>query len=247
MVREKKRKRKKAKGGEPRSRSRSGETAVTLSRRTCWLVTGAVVLWVALLVSYSAWQGRPKASTVSEVLIQGKVKGLPEAPLTMLIFSDFQCGHCANFALTTARELEEEYVNTGKLRMEFKHVIVGGLASLSAAVATECAAEQNRFWDYHDLLYERLGASLDTDHLKQYAVELGLDQAAFGECLDAGKQRERVLQNTLEGRDLGITATPSFLIGDETGDEILSGDLPVSSFREVIEAALTKNMSEIGS
>ena len=152
----------------------------------------------------------------------------------MVIFSDFQCSHCAHFALTTERKLEEEYVKTGKLRMEFKHLIVGGPVSAIAAAATECAAEQGRFWDYHDLLYERQGAPLDLPHLKRYAGELGLDQAAFDACMDSSKYLEKVWEETLEGRDLGINGTPSFVIGDR----IVRGNQPLAAFREAIEAAL---------
>ena len=230
--------RKKRKRSKQGFRSRPAKSEVTLSRRTFWLVSGAVVLFMGLFIAFAAWSARPEASTVSAALIQGKAKGSPEAPVTMLIFSDFRCGHCTRFALTTARELEEEYVKTGKLRMEFKHFVVGGSVSTVAAAATECAAEQGRFWDYHDMLYEREGSPLDVPHLKQYAGELGLDQAAFEACMDSGKYLEKVRQDTQEGQSWGINGTPSFVIGGQT----LVGNVPLADFREVIEAALPADL-----
>jgi len=236
MARKKGRKRK----SEGRFRSHSAAPAATLSPKSFWLVTGAVVLFVALLAALAAWSGRPRASTVSAALIQGKAKGSPQAPVTMEVFSDFQCSHCAHFALTTERELEEEYVKAGKLRIEYKHFIVGGPDSARAALAAECAAEQGRFWDYHDLLYERQGVALDVPHLKRYAAELGLDRAAFDACMESRRYLEQVWEESLEGRNLGISGTPSFVIGDQ----VLQGDLPLSTLREAIEAALSGKLGE---
>ncbi len=102
-----------------------------------------------------------------------------------------------------------------------------------ASEATECADDQGKFWEYHDVLYANQNA-LDVDSLKGYAAELGLDTATFNDCLDSGKHQGEVEKDLQDGRSYGVTGTPAFFINGQ----LVSGAQPFNSFKAVIDAAL---------
>lgn len=102
-----------------------------------------------------------------------------------------------------------------------------------AAEASECADDQGKFWEYHDLLFANQSA-LDVDSLKGYAAELGLDTATFNECLDAGTHTEEVQKDFEDGQASGVGGTPAFFINDR----YVSGAQPFSVFQQVIDAVL---------
>jgi len=113
-----------------------------------------------------------------------------------------------------------------------------GPESQWAAEASECAADQEAFWDYHDLLYARQAGenrgAFNKDNLKQFAAELGLDTRAFNTCLDSGKYAELVGNETAAAQSLGVTGTPAFLINGRP----VVGAQPFEVFQQAIEAEL---------
>ena len=103
-----------------------------------------------------------------------------------------------------------------------------------AAEATECAAEQNAFWEYHDIIFDTGDSSLNSETLNNYAAELSLDTAVFAECLDSGKYAS-VVESDLEfARSIGAQSTPSFIIDGQP----MVGAQPFSAFQQVIDSAL---------
>jgi protein-disulfide isomerase len=104
-----------------------------------------------------------------------------------------------------------------------------------AAEATECADDQGKYWEYHDLLYVNQNA-LDVASLKSYAAQLGLDTATFDECLDAGEQTAEVQKDYQDGQAYGVSGTPAFFINGQ----LLSGAQPFAAFQQVIDAAIAK-------
>ncbi len=139
-----------------------------------------------------------------------------EPAVTLVEFGDFQCSHCAQFALTIGRRVKDEFVSAGRIRFEFRHFAFIGEESFRAAEATECAREQGRFWDYHDIVFENwntpnTGAYSD-DNLKGFASRLGLDSSSFDACLDGGKHRDKVLSDRREGERLGVNSTPTLFL-----------------------------------
>jgi protein-disulfide isomerase len=163
--------------------------------------------------------------------------GSPDAPVTIEDFSDFQCSHCASFALTTKKQLEEEYVNTGKAKLVFRNFVVLGPASQLAAEAAECAHERDHFWEYHDRLFE--GRQLSKESLKELAASLGLDSAAFNACLDSGRYAGEVQNDIAEGKQRGVSGTPTFFINGTK----LVGAQPFETFKKIIEEELAKARS----
>ena len=138
------------------------------------------------------------------------------ALVTLEEFGDFQCSHCAQFARGMGKQLKEDFVNTGRIRFVFRHFPFIGEESFRAAEATECAADQNKFWEYHDTVFENWkgvnqGAYSD-DNLKGFAGRLQLDRDAFDSCLDSGKYRGKVEEDLHLGNRLGVEGTPTLFL-----------------------------------
>jgi len=173
--------------------------------------------------------------------------GNPDAPITILEFSDFQCPFCARFYVQTLPAIKEEYIDTGKVNFVYRDFPIQSIHpnALPAAVASECANEQGKYWEYHDILFENQSswAKLDTNTListfSEYANKVGLNQEQFDACLETGKYLEEIQQDLNDGRDYEVTGTPGFFIGNEKiGFVKLSGAQPFESFKKVIDAQL---------
>ncbi|MGH7409276.1 MAG: DsbA family protein [Candidatus Methylomirabilales bacterium] len=161
--------------------------------------------------------------------------GSASAPVTMVEFSDFQCSFCRKFWAETLPRLKETYINTGRVRFAYQHFAVLGEHSFAAAQAAECAREQEKFWPYHDKLFESQGGLAFTNaKLKRYARELGLEVGAFTQCLDSGKYRQKVEEETRLGLKLGARGTPTFFLNGR----MLPGAQPFEVFQAAIEEAL---------
>ncbi len=149
-----------------------------------------------------------------------RAQGDPNAPVTLIEYSDFQCPFCQQHEQTVYPELIKQYVETGQVRYVFRNYIAvpEHLAAPAAGVAGLCAAKQDQFWAMHDMLFERANAwSADPDtapdYFARYAELLGLDVAAFKECQADPAMRKQVDAESLEAQSLGADATPSFFIG----------------------------------
>jgi protein-disulfide isomerase len=130
-------------------------------------------------------------------------------------------------------------VKDGKVRVGYWHVAFLGEESVWAAEASECAADQDAFWEYHDKLFvsqsgENQGA-FNKDNLKQFAADINLDTVAFNACLDSGKYTQAVQEQTATANQLGVRSTPAFVIN---GVPVL-GAQPFETFQQIIEESLT--------
>ena len=164
--------------------------------------------------------------------------GDENAPITIIEFSDYQCPFCGQFAKNTQGALIEQYVKTGKVRFGYSHFAFLGQESLDAAVASECADEQNKFWEFHDLLFksqsgENQGA-FTQDNLIKLAEQVSLDKTTFSACLTSGKYLDRVQAQTQFAGSNGLTSTPSFLVNGY----LIKGAQDISAFKQVIESLL---------
>lgn len=175
------------------------------------------------------------------------VRGDPNAPITIIEFSDFQCPFCARFHVQTLPSLMEEYINTGKVNFVYRDFPIQSIHpnALPAAVAAECANEQGKYWEYHDTLFEKQSswARLDSNTaiatFTQYAQDIELEMEQFNSCLASGKYLQEVQNDLSDGRDYEITGTPGFFIGnDKIGFVKLNGAQPFESFKRIIDAQL---------
>ncbi len=168
-----------------------------------------------------------------EVAATGPSKGPDNAPITIVEFSDFQCPFCGK-ANTSVDEVLKSY--EGKVRVVFRHYpLPFHQEAPKAAEASLCAADQGKFWEYHDKLFANQSA-LKVEDLKKHASDLGLDAARFNECLDSGKKAEIVSKDKADGEKAGVTGTPAFFINGVA----LSGAVPASEFKTIIDAELKK-------
>ena len=133
--------------------------------------------------------------------------------------------------------MRADYEASGKVRYEYKSQNIGGTATRNAANAAECAADQGKFWDYHDALFARQGTAANPftkPLLKRYAAELGLDSTKFDPCVDQGLHLEKVRADEREATSKGVDSTPTFFIGDKK----VLGAVPYEQFKADVEAAI---------
>ncbi|MFZ1381805.1 MAG: thioredoxin domain-containing protein [Scrofimicrobium sp.] len=144
--------------------------------------------------------------------------GPVDAPVALVIFSDYQCGYCAKWSAETLPTMME-YADDGKLRIEWRDVNIFGEDSERATSASYAAGLQGKFWEYHDALFAggvtRSPAELSEEALTNLAIELGLDQVKFSEDMGAESTLNAVKRNSNLGLSLGVSSTPSFLVGLE--------------------------------
>ena len=167
------------------------------------------------------------------------IVGNPNAPITILEWGDFQCTFCYRFHESSLDIIQREYIETGIANLVFKDFPLNGPDSVLAAEAAYCAEDQGKYWSYHDELYanwagERTGWITD-DSLNQFAITADLDIEKFNSCLDDHKYRQRVLDLEQFGREIGIDATPSFLIFNDEKIIKIRGNQPIDVFRKVID------------
>jgi len=168
------------------------------------------------------------------------ILGNPKAKVTLVEFGDFQCPFCGRFFSTTEKQIIDKYVKTGKVKFIYRDFAFLGQESEWAAVATECAKEQGKYWQYHDYLYthqdgENKGA-FAKDNLKSFARELGLNSGQFDSCLDSDKYLEEVRKDTEDGRKAGVGGTPTNFINGR----VITGAVPFEQFEQMIEEELKK-------
>ena len=199
---------------------------------------------VAVLIhAIAIFSAAPRPAAAQESLVKSFLEGLgreptlgpEEAPVWIVEFSDFQCGYCRRFWLDTLPNLKQSYIERGKVRFTYRHFAILGKPSERAALAAECAAEQKRFWPYHDRLFEKQGKSVFTEsNLRQFARDVGLDGGRFGACLDGAKYRQKVERETATAVHLGGRGTPLFFVNQK----LLPGAQPFTLFQKIIEDEL---------
>ena len=175
------------------------------------------------------------------------VIGEPNAPITIIEFSDFQCPFCAKFHVETLPSIMNEYINEGQVKLVFRDFPIQSIHpnALPASVASECANEQGKFKEMHDVLFEnqKEWSNQNTDSViitfTKYALEMGLEEERFDSCLKNGKYIEEIQKDLDDGRAYGITGTPGFFVGnDEIGFIELKGAQPFENFKKVIDSQL---------
>ncbi len=190
-----------------------------------------------------------------DVLIKNgsPILGSVDAPLTLVEFGDYQCSFCKRHFDQTHNLIMKNYVETNKVKIVFKDLIVTpGKDSMYAAHATHCAKDQGMFWKYHYMLYNNWeGEStgwVTSDNLNKFAKNIGLDINKFSKCMSEDKWMELINASQDDANTLGVTGTPSFFLisswqeTDEQENEItrIHGAQPYDVFKELIDSRLKK-------
>jgi protein-disulfide isomerase len=243
-------KRKGSQGVSARSASKREELRAKRQQRerTQRITIIAVVAVVAIVIA--ALLIAPSLQPVGDVIVptqlprphaEGLSMGNPNAPVKVVEYADYQCPGCGNFAKNLEPQIVEAYIKTGKVFFTYHPFSFiddnrGGRESKAPAEASYCAADQNKFWEYHDIVYanqagENLGAFTDK-RLIAFAEAINLDMNAFESCFNSGKYKDQVLKDKSEAIDAGINQTPTF---DVNGEKVSANDLLTA-----IEAAYQK-------
>lgn len=177
------------------------------------------------------------------------MKGDPDAPITIVEFSDFQCPFCAKFHETTLPLLEKNYISTGKVNFVYRDFPIQSIHpnAIPAALASECVDDQGMFWEMHDMIFENQSIwqglkPFDSASLfRDYAIAIGVNIDEFDSCINSGKHLLELRNDLDDGRAYGVSGTPGFFIGnEEIGFTKLIGAQPFSSFKQVIDGQLSR-------
>lgn len=169
--------------------------------------------------------------------------GDPKAKVTILEFGDYQCPFCRAFWRETLPRIKKEYIDTGKVRLVFRDFPQDvHPEAMAAAIAAECAEDQGKYFEFHDKVFreqDRRGRDVvrfKAADLKRWGADIGLDAAAFNECIDAERHKAEVEKDHKDGADVGMNGTPVFFVNGR----VLAGVHPFSNFQKVIEEELQK-------
>ena len=178
--------------------------------------------------------------------IGSPVYGNLSAQVTLIEFGDFQCHFCGRFAKQTEPLLNSTYFQTGKVNLVFKHFVTHGADSFNAALASQCANEQGKFWNYYNKLYlnqrEENSGWVSVENLKKFVTQIpGIDKQKFNSCLDNQKYKSLVKSDTQFAFGSGFQGTPTLIIqnSDGTNKEILVGAYPFPALQVIIDKKLT--------
>jgi len=175
----------------------------------------------------------------------GRVRGLANAPITLIEYSDFTCGYCLKFFKDTWPRLQARYIDTGKVRFLYRDYPRADQGpGLDAAMAARCAGAQGKYWPMHDRLFSE-GGRLEKSVYLRHASAIGLDQPDFERCLKDARFTKAIFEDREEANRWGFHGTPGFILmptaGQPTEKEpaiAIPGAFPFEMFAEEIERLL---------
>jgi protein-disulfide isomerase len=184
----------------------------------------------------------PNNSSVlnKENLMKGStMMGNPNAKITVVEFGDYQCTFCYKFHDETMKKINEKYIKTENVNFIYKDFPLNGKQSILASEASYCAEKQNKFWEYHNTLYNNWGGEntgwITENVLLGFARDVRLNLDDFSQCLSNSEFRQKVLNNEQFGKDIGIDATPSFLIFNDNEVYRIIGAQSFEKFEQVFQ------------
>ncbi len=192
------------------------------------------------LAFYPESENDSKLLTTSNLIENGSpIMGDSNAAITVLEWGDYQCTFCYKFHQNTLDTINEDFIKTGKVKLVFKDFPLNGPDSLLAAEASYCAEDQGKYWQYHDELYKNWGGErtgwVTRESLDIFAVTVGLDLLEFNTCLDEHRYQNRVTELYEFGKEIGIDATPSFLVFNDQKIIKIRGNQPLEVFLKTFD------------
>ncbi len=198
-----------------------------------------IVIGIGLTADFEKTSASSSALNKENLLQGSTIHGNPNAKITIVEFGDYQCTFCYKFHDETMGKINDKYIETGNVNFVYKDFPLNGEPSILASEASYCAQEQNKFWEYHDTLYNNWGGEntgwITEPVLLGFAKEVGLNLDTFSQCLDNSEFRQKVLNNEQFGKDVGINATPSFLIFNDSEVYRIIGAQPFERFEQALQ------------
>jgi protein-disulfide isomerase len=172
------------------------------------------------------------------------VLGDAGAAVTIIEFGDYQCPSCRMFWREVEPRLKKEYIDTGKVKLVFRDFPIVEIhpEAIVAAMAAQCAADQGKYWPYHDKLFREQDDRGDgvvrfrISDLKKWGADLRLDASAFNQCIDSARHKDEIAKDHADGAGVGIQGTPMFFVNGR----VIGGAQPYSVFKKVIDEELKK-------
>ena len=187
-------------------------------------------------------ESTPNDSSIlnKENLMQGStILGNPDAKITIVEFGDYQCTFCYKFHDETMKNIDQAYIKTENVNFVYRDFPLNGPQSILASEASYCAQKQNKFWEYHDTLYNNWGGEntgwITKNVLLGFANDIKLDLDSFSQCLENSEFKQKVLDNEQFAREIGIDATPSFLIFNDSELYRIIGAQPFDRFEQALQ------------
>ena len=187
-------------------------------------------------------ESTPNDSSIlnKENLIQGStILGNPNAKITIVEFGDYQCTFCYKFHDETMKMIDQKYIKAENVNFVYRDFPLNGPQSILASEASYCAQKQNKFWEYHDTLYNNWGGEntgwITKNVLLGFANDIKLDLDSFSQCLENSEFKQKVLDNEQFAREIGIDATPSFLIFNDSELYRIIGAQPFDRFEQALQ------------
>ena len=226
-----------------------GCTSSTTDREVARMARRVDSLAVTVTAMNAALQGRqaPAAPETLTVAATGAATiGRPDAPVTIVEFTDYQCPFCARHATTTFNDIQREYVDRGVARYVLRDMPIPQIHPFAerAARAARCAGDQGpaKYWEYHHALFETQRTLADSS-FAAVATKVGLDRARFDACLASDRFVAEVRQDAADAAAVQLTGTPGFVIGrtvpgGKVSGVAIRGAYPFAQFKAAIDAAL---------
>ena len=189
----------------------------------------------------------PEPTKISEDVFlknNSPILGNPNAPITLIEFGDFQCHFCNVYFQNIEPMIIENFVETGKVNVIFKDYTIIGPDSFDAAYGAHCASEQNKYWEYHNILFKNWAGENNgwagKQNLVKFADDINLDLELFSECMNSTRYSDMINQSGVDAQTLGITGTPAFFILDRENGQVLTiiGAQPYEVFEKVFNSML---------
>jgi len=198
------------------------------------------VLVGGVLSEYGVNSNNSEKLTSTKLIENGSpFMGNINAPITIVEWGDYQCTFCYKFHQNTLDIINEDFIKTGKVKIIFKDFPLNGLDSKLAAEASYCAQDQEKYWKYHDELFKNWGGErtgwITRESLDKFAETIDLDLKKFNKCLDDHKYENKVDLLYEFGKEIGIDATPSFLIFDDQKMIKIRGNQPLEVFLKTFD------------
>jgi len=207
-----------------------------------YLLTIPIVIGIIagmFLAFYPESENDSKLLTTKLIENGSPIMGDSNAPITILEWGDYQCTFCYKFHQNTLDTINDNFIKTGKVKLVFRDFPLNGPDSVLAAEASYCAEDQEKYWQYHNELYKNWGGEktgwITRESLDKFAVTVDLDLVEFNACLDEHKYQNKVITHYEFGKEIGIDATPSFLVFNDQKIIKIRGNQPLEVFLKTFD------------
>jgi protein-disulfide isomerase len=208
----------------------------------------SIIIIIGIIVSVYAIDGM---SMNSEISAESKVNlekirqishtlGSNNAPITIIEFGDYQCPFCGEWYENVSPALNQKYIQTNQVQLIFVDYPFLGPDSYPAAHASFCAEEQEKYWEFHEMVFVNQGNTNDgwasSDKIRGFASEIYLDMNQYDQCMESTEFKQKIDENLQVGREHGVSQTPTFIVLNQSGEyQKIEGKQPLVVFDEIIE------------